>query len=178
MGIVYKKYLHGEKILGCNACKTHFATHDHIISRVNPHNSCCSLFTLYSKDIAHFPRYPYDWLTTLRWSLMEINQREKTDWWCPRGRKWGKLRAERNKRLVVEVSHVYILSASTSLPDSPQSLNMDDIRGAEGYKEEREREREEKGGDRRVTPCDETCKLSTRTYSHEKGSGWKNKQEQ
>ncbi|KAG0371979.1 MAG: Yippee/Mis18 [Linnemannia gamsii] len=33
MGIVYKKYLHGEKILGCNACKTHFATHDHIISR-------------------------------------------------------------------------------------------------------------------------------------------------
>ncbi|KAF9310193.1 hypothetical protein BG000_000638 [Podila horticola] len=34
MGIVYKKYLSGEKILGCNGCKTHFATHDHIISKL------------------------------------------------------------------------------------------------------------------------------------------------
>ncbi|GJJ78055.1 protein yippee-like 5 [Entomortierella parvispora] len=33
MGIVYKKYLTGEKVLTCNNCKTHFATCDSIISK-------------------------------------------------------------------------------------------------------------------------------------------------
>ncbi|CAO3570083.1 unnamed protein product [Mortierella alpina] len=33
MGLVYKVFLHGEKILGCNACKTHFATNEHIMSK-------------------------------------------------------------------------------------------------------------------------------------------------
>jgi len=35
MGIVYKKYLTGEKVLTCNNCKTHFATCDSIISKVS-----------------------------------------------------------------------------------------------------------------------------------------------
>lgn len=37
MGIIYKKYLeveNGGKVVVCNACKTHFATCDSIISRV------------------------------------------------------------------------------------------------------------------------------------------------
>jgi len=34
MGLVYKVFLHGDKILGCNACKTHFATNEHIMSKV------------------------------------------------------------------------------------------------------------------------------------------------
>lgn len=89
-------------------------------------------------------------------------------------RHWGKIRAERNNRLVVEISHVYILSASTSLPDPSNPRTWMTSEGRKGTKES---EREEKGGDGRVTPCDETCKLSTRTYTHEKGSEWKNKQQ-
>lgn len=35
MGLKYNEYLDGNKIYGCQSCKTHLADHDEILSRVS-----------------------------------------------------------------------------------------------------------------------------------------------
>jgi len=46
-GLVYKTYLDGQRVFGCNECGTHLSTRDSVISRVNISLNSISMFVCF-----------------------------------------------------------------------------------------------------------------------------------